>query len=329
MANYINNTFFIKGTKQAVVDLLNLGLKRTKTGKRISIQMSGEEMVSFLNGMERCLQFSSFIPRPKTFDVYDTTNSMMDFVYWYANGCMGFPHYDNDMSKKRMTEIYEYIEAHLELFPPIEDKEEEKEKTDCDIFFEALEEQESKPTKVYNYPDYKSKALRMMHPELVKQYEKYVFGYKRAKAYQQLKYGVVGWYDWNCKNYGCKWSMNIEWWAVVKETDDCFCLSAYTETPWASPITFFDFLNKKEGITVYAYCFEPFAWACMYNGRTDEEIFKDASEEERYAEYEEKYKNSKDYDPEWMPYDVNDLIISDYIDGFKAEIAKEIGCEKV
>ena len=30
-----------------------------------------------------------------------------------------------------------------------------------------------------------------------------------------------------------------------------------------------------------------------------------------------------------MQEDVNDLIIHDYIDAFKAEIAKEIGCEKV
>ena len=51
MANYVYNTFFIKGTKQAVADLLNLGLKRTKTGNRVSAQMSGEEMVSLLNGM--------------------------------------------------------------------------------------------------------------------------------------------------------------------------------------------------------------------------------------------------------------------------------------
>ena len=30
-----------------------------------------------------------------------------------------------------------------------------------------------------------------------------------------------------------------------------------------------------------------------------------------------------------MPEAVDDLIIHDYIDAFKAEIAKEIGCEKV
>ena len=93
----------------------------------------------------------------------------------------------------------------------------------------------------------------MMYPELVEEYKKYVRGYKRAKAYQAKKYGAVGWYDWNGKNYGCKWSMEIERWAVVKETDDCFCLSAFTETPWAPPISFFDFLNKKEGIIYYPF----------------------------------------------------------------------------
>ena len=70
MANYVYNTFFIKGTKQSVADLLNLGLKRTKTGNRVSAQMSGEEMVSLLNGMEQRFQFSSFIPRPKTYGVF-------------------------------------------------------------------------------------------------------------------------------------------------------------------------------------------------------------------------------------------------------------------
>ena len=310
MANYVYNTFFIKGTKQSVADLLNLGLKRTKTGNRVSAQMSGEEMVSLLNGMERSLQFSSFIPRPKTYDEYDTTNRLLDFVGWYARKWTESDKDDTEY-QKRMAEINEYIETHPELFPPIEQP--EKEKTDSYIIADA----------------YQLKALRMMHPELVEEYKKYVRGYKRAKAYQAKKYGAVGWYDWDCKNYGCKWSMEIERWAVVKETDDCFCLSAFTETPWAPPIAFFDFLNKKEGITIYAYCFEPLAWACMCNGRTDEVIDKDLSEEEHYAEYEERYKNSKDYDPDFMPEAVDDLIIHDYIEGFKAEIAKEIGCEKV
>lgn len=272
--------------------------------------MSGEEMVSLLNGMERSLQFSSFIPRPKTYDEYDTTNRMSDFVGWYARKWTESGKDDTDTYQKRMAEINEYIETHPELFPPIEQP--EKEKTDSYIIADA----------------YQLKALRMMHPELVEEYKKYVRGYKRAKAYLAKKYGAVGWYDWNCKNYGCKWSMEIERWAVVKETD-CFCLSAFTETPWAPPIAFFDFLNKKEGITIYAYCFEPFAWACLCNGRTDEVIDKNVSKEERYAEYEEKYKNSEDYNPDWMPEAVDDLIIHDYIEGFKAEIAKEIGCEKV
>lgn len=328
MANYVYNTFFIKGTKQSVADLLNLGLKRTKTGNRVSAQMSGEEMVSLLNGMERSLKFSSFIPRPKTYDEYDTTNRMRDFVGWYASGCTGACNYDADTYQKRMVDINEYIETHPELFPPIEHS--EKDKTDFDIFADALENQGPKKTKVNNNPEnYQLKALRMMHPELVEEYKKYVRGYKRAKAYQAKKYGAVGWYDWNCKNYGCKWSMEIERWAVVKETDDCFCLSAFTETPWSPPIAFFDFLNKKEGITIYAYCHEPFEWACLCNGRTDEVIDKNLSEEEHYAEYEEKYKNSEDYNPDFMPEAVDDLIIHDYIDAFKAEIAKEIGCEKV
>lgn len=309
MANYVYNTFFIKGTKQSVADLLNLGLKRTKTGNRVSAQMSGEEMVSLLNGMERSLQFSSFIPRPKTYNEYDTTNRMLDFVSWHARGWTDSDKDDTEY-QKRMAEINEYIKAHPELFPPIEQLEK---KTDLYIIADA----------------YQLKALRMMHPELVEEYKKYVRGYKRAKAYQAKKYGAVGWYDWNCKNYGCKWSMEIGRWAVVKETDDCFCLSAFSKTPWSPPIAFFDFLNKKEGIAIYAYCFEPLAWACMCNGRTDEVIDKDLSEEEHYAEYEEKYKNSEDYNPDWMPEAVDDLIIHDYIEGFKAEIAKEIGCEKV
>ena len=111
MANYVYNTFFIKGTKQSVADLLNLGLKRTKTGNRVSAQMSGEEMVSLLNGMERSLQFSSFIPRPKTYDEYDTTNPMKDFIGWYAGGCTGSCKDDADMYQKRMAEIIEYSKA--------------------------------------------------------------------------------------------------------------------------------------------------------------------------------------------------------------------------
>ena len=79
MANYVSNHIYIAGSKQAIVDFLNKGLKGNKVKERVSLNMSGEEIVALMNGLEQPLSMGSYFPRPKTFDTYDTTNEMKSF----------------------------------------------------------------------------------------------------------------------------------------------------------------------------------------------------------------------------------------------------------
>lgn len=55
-------------------------------------------------------------------------------------------------------------------------------------------------------------------------------GYKQATKEQAEKYGAVGWYDYNCKYFGCKWDSEVE---VQSINDDEVIL--YSETPWCAP----------------------------------------------------------------------------------------------
>ena len=44
------------------------------------------------------------------------------------------------------------------------------------------------------------------------------------------KYGVVGWYDYNCKMYGCKWNSELN---VEHQSDEEVVFTA--DTPWSAP----------------------------------------------------------------------------------------------
>ena len=95
MANYVDSTVFINGSKRAIVDLLNKGLKNNKLSLRVSARMPGEQIASLLAELDRehCLATFSFLPHPKTFDHWDTTNKMLDFTYWCKQyGTTAHPH---------------------------------------------------------------------------------------------------------------------------------------------------------------------------------------------------------------------------------------------
>ena len=63
--------------------------------------------------------------------------------------------------------------------------------------------------------------------------EELIEEYKRATQEQKEKYGVVGWYDYNCKYFGCKWDCYVE---IDERTDEQVVLR--TDTPWAAPEMF-------------------------------------------------------------------------------------------
>ncbi len=64
--------------------------------------------------------------------------------------------------------------------------------------------------------------------------------YKAATKEQMEQYGVVGWYDYNCKTYGCKWDSPID---TECQVDGELTLSC--ETPWSPPINFFLTMSER------------------------------------------------------------------------------------
>lgn len=69
--------------------------------------------------------------------------------------------------------------------------------------------------------------------------EELIEEFKKATAEQREKYGVVGWYDYNCLTFGCKWDCEVE---VDDESDSLIILS--TETPWTAPEAWLVALSK-------------------------------------------------------------------------------------
>lgn len=66
------------------------------------------------------------------------------------------------------------------------------------------------------------------HNQLVT--EELIEEFKKATAEQRKKYGVVGWYDYNLKTFGCKWDSEVE---VESEGEEEVILTA--DTPWSAP----------------------------------------------------------------------------------------------
>ena len=70
--------------------------------------------------------------------------------------------------------------------------------------------------------------------------EELIEQFKQATEEQRSKYGVVGWYDYNVKTFGCKWDSEV---CVESIGDTEIVLSA--ETPWSAPENWLRTLSEK------------------------------------------------------------------------------------
>lgn len=61
--------------------------------------------------------------------------------------------------------------------------------------------------------------------------------FKKAEDEQLSKYGVIGWYDWSLKYWGCKWDADS---LDLEEKKTCSVISFYT--PWDAPFGFYKYL---------------------------------------------------------------------------------------
>ena len=95
-----------------------------------------------------------------------------------------------------------------------------------------------------NHPD--GKGLRLGEKSIIWDEnspivtEELIEAYKVATAEQKAKYGVVGWYEWNVVNYGCKWDSGFN----LKRISDTV-LHFEMETPWTAPLAFANTLSKR------------------------------------------------------------------------------------
>lgn len=77
------------------------------------------------------------------------------------------------------------------------------------------------------------------------EYQQYVENYKKAQTEQLEKYGVIGWYDWRCKNLGCKWDAKFEFGEFEKSLSDNGWTAWFNlETPWSIPFPFYEKISK-------------------------------------------------------------------------------------
>ena len=70
--------------------------------------------------------------------------------------------------------------------------------------------------------------------------EELIEEYRKATREQNEKYGVVGWYDYNCKYFGCKWDSEVE---IEEREDEQVVLRS--DTPWTVPEMFLLRLSKR------------------------------------------------------------------------------------
>lgn len=68
----------------------------------------------------------------------------------------------------------------------------------------------------------------------IDEYDAYSKGYDDAVEHQNKEYGVVGWYDYNCKTLGTKWDAELLI-NSLEINDDEISVIFDTETAWSFP----------------------------------------------------------------------------------------------
>lgn len=285
----ITNIIFIKGSKQSVVDFINRGLKGSKVRNRVSELMSGAEIVNRLNSYGYPISMTSYIPMPRTYLTYDTTNTVKDFYSWYVEGMGPYDTIDSRISHARQKELDDFIDSHK------------------DVFSEQL----------YGIPCY-NHAMKLLHPELKEAYRLYRHNYYQAKSYQKRKYGIIGWLDWCRANYGCTWPAPFDVWRLYKETKDCLCLVIEMNVSALIPDVFLRYLNSIDGLTVYAYGNdnEDYDFWYQFNGQNNEFTKKNPWKDRNYKKYLKEFQNVSETDINYHEYNAVCKVMTDYVQSF-------------
>ena len=81
----------------------------------------------------------------------------------------------------------------------------------------------------------------------------YAKDFPKVAAYQKRKFGVVGWYDYNCfKRFGCKWDAQLCKPSISQaRLTKKYVISFEVETPWSYPQLWMEQIKAKTGCEVY------------------------------------------------------------------------------
>jgi hypothetical protein len=147
----------------------------------------------------------------------------------------------------------------------------------------------SKKKDMYDeHPELSDDEIEKMFSEIE---QELVSVYEKAKEYQQLTYGVVGWYDWNCRNLGTKWDAIIitkeEFDNAVNACDDeddengCIVECCF-DTAWTPPIEWLEkMIRENPALYFDMWSDEESGLKWGYEG-TDGQMSNDFSESVRY-----------------------------------------------
>jgi len=297
----ITNIIFIKGSKQTIVDFINRGLKGSKVKKRVSESMSGAEIVNRLNSYGYPIAMTSYIPMPKTYLTYDTTNSVKSFYSWYVEGMGPDDTIDSYISHARQKELDDFIDSHK------------------DVFCEQL----------YGIPCY-NHAMKLLHSELEETYRLYRHNYYQARSYQKRKYGIIGWLDWCRTNYGCTWPAPFDVWRLYKETKDSLCLVIEMNVSALIPDVFLRYLNSMDGLTVYAYGNdnEEYEFWYQFNGQNNEITKKNPWKDRNYKRHLKEFQNAEDSDAGYPEYNAVCKVMAGYVKDFLKELDESLSANE-
>lgn len=104
----------------------------------------------------------------------------------------------------------------------------------------------------------------------------------KKKTFKE-KYGAEDWYEWRCKNWGCKWDASES--GFWKDGDD-WVISF--QTPWGPPCKFMETLSEKFPNMEFILQFADESQKCSPIGqctyKNGEETFVDKDEDEEFGE---------------------------------------------
>lgn len=82
---------------------------------------------------------------------------------------------------------------------------------------------------------------------------------------QQKDYGVVGWYNYNHKYFGCKWDCELILTCLEADPDTgTATLRLECDTPWSPPVAFLESMKEKFGVNVYIASIDEFLNFAIY-----------------------------------------------------------------